>query len=74
MFDTWMNISEIDMFALPKPQIPLKNWTVDKTFKIVSGKLSFSLTSSSKFESIILKTNYFKIDLNIHLIINSLIV
>ena len=49
MFDTWMNISEIDMFALPKPQIPLKNWTIDKTFKIVSGKLNFPLTSF-KFE------------------------
>ena len=61
LFDKWYNISKSDMFPLPKPQVPSKNWAIDESFKIIPGKMDFNYS----FYQIGIKTNNFKIDLNI---------
>ena len=31
--------SEIDLFALPRPQMVFDNWTIDESFKITGGMI-----------------------------------
>ena len=38
-FTHWSNTSELDLFALPKPQVVSEDWTLDKSFKIIRGKI-----------------------------------
>ena len=42
IYQGWINIGNIsdkDLFAVPKPQFVSKEWKIDRSFKMISGSL-----------------------------------